>query len=316
MSFRKVSSEASKRRTQIIIYSSNPISLPDSLKDLSIVFRSLSEQDVAESLEKTNGFLLALKVTLLQKFFQTISEGNVLLVDTDTFFIKDPHPLFDAIEKGDVVMHIREHTIKHRPALRGYLVTKTFKDDHGADFRIAPDVDVWNTGVVGMNHSVSPYLVAVLHLIEQLTADVDFHILEQLSFSYVLQKAKRVVPADPYIIHYYFFKSFVHVLGRYFHVTVNEDKQLLDKLQKVKILPEQIVYEDMPKILINALKSSFVEWIFFCLPPHSYIGKVLIREFFYDRKFYDKVVYVFIKRLFNSYKLWEYNLSDKLKSRY
>jgi len=316
MSLQKVSSETTKRDTEIIIYSSNPIYLPDSLKDISITFRLLSDEEVTQSLLKANGFLLALKVTVLQKFFETIGKGNVLLVDTDTFFVKDPHPLFESIEKGDVIMHVKEHKIKNRPALRGYLIGKTFKDDCGSDFRIDSNVDLWNTGVVGMSHEMSPQLIAVLHLIEQLTADVNFHILEQLSFSYVLQKDRRFLPADPYVVHYYFFKSFVHVLGRYFRFTINEDTQLLDKLRLANILPEQIAYADLPKILINSLKSSFVEWIFFCLPPGSYIGKILMREFLYDKKFFDKVLLVFIKRFFSSYKLWEYNLSDKLKSRY
>lgn len=316
MSFQKVSSEASKRNTQIVIYSGNPVSLPDSLNDISIVIHPLSEADVAESIKKTNGFVLALKVSVLLKFFQTIKKGNVLFVDTDTFFIKDPQPLFESIENGDLIMHVKEHKIKHRPALRGYLAGKIFKDSRGNSFTIDSDTDLWNTGVVGMNQSFAPELDAVHLLIEQLAVDVNFHILEQLSFSYVLQKNGRILPADPYVVHYYFFKSFVHVLGRYFHFTINEDTELLDKLRRATILPEQIVYADLSKILINSLKSSFVEWIFFCLPPNSHIGKILVHEFLYDRKFYDKVIYVFIKRIFNTYKLWEYNLSEKLKSRY
>lgn len=316
MSFQKVSSEANKKNTQIIIYSSNPISIPSALNDLSITFRPLSDQEVAESLKKYNGFALALKVKVLLNFFQTISKGNVLFVDTDTFFVKDPHVLFESIGKGKLVMHVKEHKIKHRPALRGYLVKKTFKDMQGHNFKIDPGIDLWNTGVVGMNYAFSPQLEAVLHLIEQLTEDVNFHILEQLSFSYILQKNERFLPADPYIVHYYFFKSFVHVLGRYFNFTINEDTQLLDKLGKANILPKEIEYTDLSRILINSLKNSFVEWIFFCLPPDSHIGKILITEFLYDKKFYKKVMYVFVKRIFKTYKLWEYNLNDKLKSRY
>lgn len=316
LSFQKVSSEETKKSTQIVIYSSNTFPLPDSLNNLNIIFKSLSEQEISESIRRNNGFTLALKVDALHNFFKTITKGNVLLIDSDTFFTKDPLSLFKLIERGNFIMHLKEPKIYQRPALRRYLNKKNLKDIQGNQFKIKPKTDIWNSGVVGLNDSHSQNLDSALSLIEQLTQDSDSHILEQVALSYVLQNNGKISSAHRYIVHYYFYKPFVHVLGSYFNFSFDEDREIIRELTTQNVIQKNIVYADLSKLLIKNLKGSFIEWYFVCLPYSTQVGKHLVHEFLYDKRYFKSVIKTYVKIAFKTYKLWEYNLSDKLRDRY
>lgn len=306
LSLNKVCSENFRNNLRIIIYTDREIMLPKALQNLNIIFEYFTKQDVADWTKNCKGYFFIIKAKVMQKFLSN-NAGKILFIDTDTFFLKDPSSLFNQIGKGKAVMHIKEHSVRQRPTMKEYLRIKHFYSQEGTRFQIDPVFDLWNSGVIGIDNSSLPQLEKITLLIEQLTEDTNWHILEQLSFSYYLGKINKIISADSYIIHYYFYKPFIHFLGSYFHDFSKEDQPHIDELKNLKLLPEKFEYKRLPYLLLNCLKMfSIREWVFYCLPANSFIGGLLRKELLFDEKYYKLVILTSFKRLFKLFKIGEF----------
>jgi hypothetical protein len=83
------------------------------------------------------------------------------------------------------------------------LTGESFVDTDGRVFRIPPELEMWNAGVVGMHPKDEGLLELVLRLTDQLCARSTLHVLEQLAFSYVLQTHSRLHEACDVVFHFW-----------------------------------------------------------------------------------------------------------------
>ena len=153
LSFNKVAGNWTKENVEIIIFTDDEIELPDGVFDLlSIQIKTVSKDMISEWVKSCNDFFLIVKARILADFLES-TDTNALLVDTDTFFMKDPKDLFEKVSKGELIMHLKEHKISKRAEMIGYFNKNKFKLINGEAFSIGSDCEMWNSGVIGINSS-------------------------------------------------------------------------------------------------------------------------------------------------------------------
>ena len=289
LSFNKIAGDWSKRNIQILIYTEDKIHLPEQLADLPIGFVVLSGKEIDEWYRRANGYPLILKARVMSEFLQKFT-ANGILVDTDTFFAKDPETLFKAIEQGCFVMHLKEYPITRRPEVHSLLQTKTFKRLNGDLFMIDPAIYMWNSGVVGIKADQQELVAEIIYLIEQMSFEKAWppeerRFIEQTSYSCYLQgQDMPLLPADEYIIHYWFFKPARYLLGNYFNYFHGSDYQESRRLMQIQNLePEMFAspsYNDLPHLIMKLIKKFSLNEAYFpeCLPSDTHIGRILREE--------------------------------------
>lgn len=284
LSLKKVASEWTYKNLKIIIYTENRIDLPHILDGLSITIEKIPKKNLKKWLKRSNGFNLSLKVWTVYKFLREY-QSNGLFVDTDTYFIREPKELFEIINRGELVMHVKEYQLVCQPYIHAYFSDKTFRLSNGETCQINGLNEMWNSGVIGINSSFLVRLPDMISMMESITKKLSgrngWHIIEQLVFSFFLQKYGKVHPADDFIMHYWFIKPFRYFLASqfgYYHGNDSEEAGSFLEVFHETHNNKSVSYSDLPMLmskLVIAKYSYFPAPYLNCLPSDSNIGKTV-----------------------------------------
>ena len=292
LSFDSVASADTKENTAILIYTDHDFHLPDRLSHLKITIVGLEKNEVGEWLIKSNNYPYVLKTRVVHHFLKMYRSSG-LFVDSDTFFLSDPAPIFQQIERGSVIMHLQERRISEIPELQNFFLNSSFKKCNGYEFTVE-DFCIWNSGVIGLNFQLIGIVEEAIFLTEQISNHKgwppQFHTIEQIVLSFNFRN-NNIVSAEQFIIHYWFAKKFRGVLGKHFNFFHKNDKLLAEQLiayDTSKVIPDTIKYRDLPDIMKNLLKAyepnstigiyspyCSMEIILEDLPLNSFIGQFL-----------------------------------------
>lgn len=286
LSFNKVAGEWSKKHIQIIIYTEEAITLPASLAHLGVKIIYLDEEEVCEWIRKGNGHALVVKARVMAAFLQQYSAPG-LMIDTDTFFRKDPAPLFDEVQEGHLVMHMKEYAIVKRTRIYSFFQQKKFRQVNGKEYTVSPAFDMWNSGVIGLHPAYNYLMPDIISLIQQVALEKDWpseeqRLIEQTVYSYFLQtQASELRAADEFIIHYWFIKPCRYLLGNYFNYFHGSDEaefiQLMHMTHATRADFDDLSYDTIPLLMILLLRKNGAlhDYLFECLPDHTYMGNIL-----------------------------------------
>ncbi|WP_143774263.1 hypothetical protein [Niastella vici] len=293
LSLDKVISQGLRDEIEIIVYTNIEFQVPPIVAHFKITFRVLDKSEYETWLKRSNNFFLTLKAWILKDFFSHY-RTNALFVDTDTFFVKDPLPLFQSIEQGHLQMHVREEKFLQKTEICNYLKTHRFNSLDGTSYAISTQAYMWNSGVVGVNYSNWPIVDEIINLIEQISNDNewpkkptwDSKLIEQLAFSYFFQRNNKIRAAEQYIIHYWFFKPFRLFIGKnigYFNGSDEiEFSNFIKKDQVQRTDVTQLEFKDVSSVLftiMNEYSYIYLE-LLFNLPAKTFIGELLREEIF------------------------------------
>ena len=216
---------------RIIIYTDKPEYFESYFGESKLVScRQITENDLTDWRGNIN-FVHRVKIKIILDFFSTHS-GNLLYVDTDTYFKASPLPLLKMIEEGKLLMHICEGKIesKKNPIFRkvyAFLKKNKFTLNNGKQIQIPTTTEMWNAGVLGMNHNFKHLVDKVLQLTDLMYSKYPKHIMEQLAFSYFFQTDQPVTATEATIYHYWDFKGFrLNIID---FLTANKDKTIEEK---------------------------------------------------------------------------------------
>lgn len=252
-----------KENTTIIVYTDALIPIPVLQSGIPVIQKVADKKKIKYWIKKSNGNVLILKARLLQEFLNEFNT-KVIFVDTDTFFIRDIASLFERIQKHDFVLHIREEKLINRIMLYQFLSSKGAIIDELRD-QFIPEKEqyMWNSGVVGLDSCHAPVISRVCELIEQLSSlehypVSELHTREQLSFSLVFQNYGKIIPAEQYIVHYWFLKPFRFVLAKHFmHFCYNDQSEISLIIQSLGVEENGIIPNnfngDLTALLIDLL---------------------------------------------------------------
>ena len=276
MSLKKVTSSAKLSNIIVVVYSDHCFTLPDHLNFIEIQFIVIDKRLITEWLKAANNHFFILKPMILLEF-QKKFNAPCILMDSDTFFIKDPTPLFKKVKCKTFFTHLKECQFSEFHGMSVFFENRSFIDLKGNSFSIDSDLYMFNCGVIGFYPECIFILHEVVNLICQIASSKEWpehwsRLIEQVSFSYYIQhyNLKNSV-ADPTIIHYWFFKGFRHLLANkfnYFHVS---DEQIL--IKEIAKVP----YNLFPEFVAELMKhhSLVPTFLLKFLPAESLIGNLL-----------------------------------------
>lgn len=260
----------------VTIYSDHTIDLDQSFK-FQVSFITLTKETIDNWLAKSN-FLLALKPHVINHFLE-MKGGNVLFLDTDTYFIDDPLPLFKAIAAGKLILHLKENSVKGRKDLSQYLIKKYFIDSNNNTFQISLNTTMWNSGVVGINTHNRSIISKIIHLVDQMRIDTKWHTIEQFAFSYFFQQ-QSLISADQYIAHYWFFKPTRLLLLYYFRTPNESAKAMVVNSIRQNLMPREINFDQLQDTSYRLFLAHqpLYDWHLYSLPKSSIAGKKIRRH--------------------------------------
>jgi hypothetical protein len=266
-----------KKDFEVVIYTDGDLALEQASFGFKITVNILSRNQLSEWLQDIN-YLLILKPRVIKHFLDH-HQGNVLFLDTDTFLMRDPAGLFDAISKGKLVMHLKENSITKRKAFRENVLPHVFSATNGSQFRIGSNTAMWNSGVIGISNRHAGLLDEALSFIRQLWKIGRWHTIEQFALSYFFQREGKILAADRHVMHYWFFRQTRYLLGHYFNINNEAGERFIREISELGIFDEHLSYEKLPQhaLKIFVARSTVFDWHLYTLPGDSYPGKLLRR---------------------------------------
>jgi hypothetical protein len=194
---------------QITVYTDDARLYKKYLKDFPLNIELLTQQLIKEY-RKPDGYVHRVKTCVMQHCMNKYQQDMVFL-DGDTFFCKNPWPLFNKIAKDVSVMNIDEYDLyeagdQHENSfwldLRKVVRNNTFTL-HGKEFKIPFSSRMWNSGLTGISYENAALIDDVLSLIDQIYHIEKIFHTEQYALSYVLQQHTQIIDSEDYIVHYF-----------------------------------------------------------------------------------------------------------------
>lgn len=184
------------------------------LAGLPIAYKLLTPTYLVEA-RGPQQFVHRVKAQLIAEAFAEHPHDELLFVDSDTFFSTSPDSLLQNLATGLSFMHLREYRLaeavaiyqefnqaKYPTKMLALLASRTFPLG-GAQVRFHAEQSSWNSGVLGLPHTLAPLLPDILALTDTLYAGTGWFVCEQLAFSLALQASGPVQPCDQFIYHYW-----------------------------------------------------------------------------------------------------------------
>jgi len=158
-------------------------------------------------------FVHRVKIKVLIEANEKYPQSNLLYTDTDIIFAESPVNLFKKIEARNAIMHTNEGVLDGKGS--SYLNRKIYhqlKKRHigvaGEVIKFDRDFKMFNAGVLGFDKSVAQEILQLtLNLTDNIYAQYPKHTIEQLAFSYAMQKNGKVTTAEQETIHYWNLKE-------------------------------------------------------------------------------------------------------------
>lgn len=135
------------------------------------------------------------------------SKGSIVYLDGDTVFLKNPKDMLQLMSPGQQLMHVCESRLDQA---RDPLTKKIAHFCRKESFNLKRGIvsvplatEMWNAGVIGLHESRLGLLEKILELTDAAYAKYQKHVIEQLAVSYFLQSTGRILPAEPWVLHYW-----------------------------------------------------------------------------------------------------------------
>ncbi|MGI4743440.1 MAG: hypothetical protein ACRYG7_50455 [Janthinobacterium lividum] len=196
---------------QLLIFTDNSAYFEHFLTGILVKYVLLTPAKI-ELMKGPQKFVHLVKVEVIREAFELYPNNNLVYIDSDTFFIKDPLPLFGMISAENSLMHTKEYALTERigstsegnsPQLfLSALKNRTFSTSQGEE-RYFPSQYSWNAGVIGLAKEGKGYIDDIYKLSGEFFSCSLWHISEQLAFSLLLQTRTTIYPCEKYIYHYW-----------------------------------------------------------------------------------------------------------------
>lgn len=236
--------------TTVVVYTDNGGFFEKCFAEIDLRIEILTKEQIKDYMGDHN-FIHRVKTFVIQDCF-TKYKTNLLYLDGDTLFLRNPLKLIHSISPVRSIMNSDEydmqdggiHELQHWFDLRKAIKAHHFTL-HGKDFKIPLATRMWNAGVLGISYENAPLLEDVISLTDQLYAECPLFNVEQFATSYVLQENMNVVSTEDYILHYCYggLKKIINYhLALFFEQNKNKEIAVLSQLafefsQKVDTLP-------------------------------------------------------------------------------
>ncbi|ALI99754.1 hypothetical protein [Rufibacter tibetensis] len=193
---------------EIVIYTDKLKVFRKFLKGIPVSIELLSKEDIKEYKGPMN-FVHRVKTCVLQDCFIKYKK-DIFYMDGDTFFWKNPIPLFARISKEVSIMNTNEFDLNEGGGfedINWVTLRRVLKENQfslkGKNFKIPLTARMWNAGVTGISYDNAHLVEDVLNLTDQIFSKSSLFSAEQFSLSYILQQETQLTTSEDYVEHYW-----------------------------------------------------------------------------------------------------------------
>lgn len=236
-----------------------------------ISFVELSQDDIVDY-KGSHAFVHRLKIKIIQDAVSRF-EGKILYADSDIYFLKSIEPLFDMINESTYIMCTNEGAMNTKgnrvfDKFSKFITSnQTYLAEH--QIKIPHDVVMWNAGIIGLQSSDKDKVDQALHICDIILGRFSSHVIEQLSFSYVLQNSGKIRAATDVVFHYWNLKEFRTVLAEFFdyHESAGSLETMIADVDTIRpdiLIKPKMAYESLSLIpkAIRKMKGKVNRWAF------------------------------------------------------
>lgn len=201
-------------KIRIVVYTDNQGYFEPFFNRINVSYVTLTPEMLVDMLGGST-YIHRRKVSVIDLTLKQYPAEDLIFVDSDTFFTKDPLPWLENLKRGISYMHLREYTFqdgltlfssfnqsKEPKAFIEFLESKPVKIG-GEERSFSRNDFCWNSGVLGLTPDLSVYINDVFVMTDDFFKNSSWFISEQLAFSLLLQDRTRVLPSDEYVYHYW-----------------------------------------------------------------------------------------------------------------
>ena len=251
---------------KIVIYTDQPEYFSILPSDI-VSFIQLDTKTI-EEYKGPQHFIFRVKIKILQDCF-TRFNGNILYMDSDIYFRKPVEELFQKISPDSFLMCNNEGRLKdgNNNTFRGFVrFIKNNKDFlTKRNILVTPESHMWNAGVLGIPTNKPDILEDVLSMTDDIYKIFDSHVVEQMMFSYCLNKNGALQESTDFVFHYWNFKEFRKVLAEFFLYHKQNSSSIEDIISDIECIRPDILikpkmeYERLPFFKKSLLRVKKLE---------------------------------------------------------
>lgn len=173
-----------------------------SLKNIEIL--ALSTQELEDWRGEYN-YVFRIKIKALQKVVTNYKNQSLLYLDADTYFLNDVEVIENDLKNDISYMHLKEDLMVKSSRNTQKKMWKAIKNETYGGYYIDKSLRMWNAGVIGLSSSKAEKLLEKVLLVndQMIKENIPERLIEQLSFSLVLEKEGMLKEANNYIAHYW-----------------------------------------------------------------------------------------------------------------
>lgn len=191
---------------QILIYTDNDKTLKKYLGNIPITIEHLSPEKIEDYKGKMK-YKHRIKICVIKDALQKY-KNDILFLDTDTFFLKNPLPLINKISEEVSIMNEPEYDMQDRKFESCDMLTlrRSLEDPvtlNGKTFIIPFSTIQWNSGLVGISYKNLHLLEDIVSINDQLYTNRPVFFVEQFAIGYILQTRTNLICSEDYIKHYW-----------------------------------------------------------------------------------------------------------------
>ena len=133
-------------------------------------------------------------------------------IDSDTYFLKSPHLLFERVGPGRTLLHKPEGLIREtQVALWQYVKDLSLEDPDGGSFSFDENSEMGNSGVVGLDPADRRLLDRALWLVDALYAPTQIFNVEQYGLTEIFRRESSMGYCGDIVAHYWgYSRAFFH----------------------------------------------------------------------------------------------------------
>lgn len=241
----------------VVVYSNEPAKYGFLKEYIPISIRRLIDTEVKQAIQPENYFP-KLKIMLMDEMLGSEAINNLILVDSDTIFLKNPMILFEHLNNGHLLMHLFEWIFrkgrKDNPILcpkDGHLTLESGRIVEWSD-----NSHMYNVGVIGIGANKRNLIKDSLDFIIKYFAIYPSWHVEQLCVSLIFQQKEGIRFAKKQVFHYWHNKAiFNKYTGRFFSLL--ESGNHTEALSECERLIPILVF----KMKIRLFLSEGKKWV-------------------------------------------------------
>jgi len=195
------------------------------------------DSDILKDWKGINNYIFRTKIKALELVANKWSANSLLYLDSDTFVFNKLNVIKHQLDQGGNIMHVNEGTLCNTKSKTKRSIWNQLRGNNYQGILIDERATMWNAGVIGISKfAMKKELQQVLNLCDNLCDEpIKLRLLEQLSFSLVLNKDFKLIPANNIIGHYWGNKlEWNSLINDFFIKSYLTKETLVEEVDRVK----------------------------------------------------------------------------------